>query len=222
VPRNGRKGAGGGGKESRRVVVTGVGAVTPIGTGVGALWEGLREERSAVRSITRFDPSPFRSHNAAEVADFVATDHIEQKRARRLDRFGHFSIASARLALADAEIDLAREDRDRIGLMMGTALGGVAHAEAQLGNFLRDGMRAVDPGLALNVFGGASSCNIAIEFGVTGPNSTNAMSCASGTIAIGRSRRSASGRSRSSAPCRRGTTIRERPLVPSTGIATAS
>ena len=171
--------------ERRRVVVTGIGAITPIGITGDGLWRGIREQRSAVRSITRFDPSIFRSHNAAEVNDFVPTDHLEQKRVKRLDRFGQFSVVCARLALEDAGIDLAREDRDRIGSMMGTALGGIAYAEQQLGVFLGEGIRAVDPSLALAVFGGASSCNIAIEFGVAGPNSTNAMSCASGTIAIG-------------------------------------
>jgi 3-oxoacyl-[acyl-carrier-protein] synthase II len=169
----------------RRVVVTGIGAVTPIGITGRVLWEGVRAERSAVRSLTRFDPSIFRSHNAAEVNDFVATDHLESKRAKRLDRFGHFSIVAARQALEDARIDLASEDRDRIGSMMGSALGGVAFAEDQLAGFLAQGLRAVEPMLALTVFGGASSCNIAIEFGARGPNSTNAMSCASGTIAVG-------------------------------------
>jgi 3-oxoacyl-[acyl-carrier-protein] synthase II len=138
-----------------------------------------------VRSLTRFDPSIFRSHNAAEVDDFVATDHLEAKRAKRLDRFGQFSVVAARQALEDAHLDLAVEDRDRIGSMMGTALGGVGYAEEQLALFLTQGLRGVEPNLALTVFGGASSCNIAIEFGVRGPNSTNAMSCASGTIAIG-------------------------------------
>ena len=169
----------------RRVVVTGIGAVTPIGITGHDLWEGVRGERSAVRSLTRFDPSIFRSHNAAEVNDFVPSDHLEAKRAKRLDRFGHFSVVAAKQALEDAGIHLASEDRDRIGSMMGSALGGVAFAEDQLGGFLTQGLRAVEPMLALTVFGGASSCNIAIEFGVRGPNSTNAMSCASGTIAVG-------------------------------------
>jgi 3-oxoacyl-[acyl-carrier-protein] synthase II len=169
----------------RRVVVTGIGAITPVGTTGDGLWAGIRGERSAVRSLSRFDPSMFRSHNAAEVNDFVATDHIDAKRAKRLDRFGQFSVATARLALEDSGIDLAREDRERVGAMMGTALGGIGYAEEQLGNFLRGGVKAVDATLALAVFGGASSCNIAIEFGVHGPNSTNAMSCASGTMAIG-------------------------------------
>ncbi len=169
----------------RRVVVTGIGAITPIGITGRTMWDGVRAERSAVRSLTRFDPSIFRSHNAAEVNDFVPADHLETKRAKRLDRFGQFSVVAARQALEDARIDLAAEDRDRIGSMMGTALGGVGYAEEQLGVFLTQGLRAVEPTLALAVFGGASSCNIAIEFGVRGPNSTNAMSCASGTIAIG-------------------------------------
>jgi 3-oxoacyl-[acyl-carrier-protein] synthase II len=171
--------------ESRRVVITGLGAVTPIGIGVDALWAGLRRRQSAVRTITRFDPSPFRSRIAAEVDGFHATDHIEERKVRRLDRFSQFSIAATRLGLADADLTLEREDRDRIGVMMGTALGGVAQAEGQHARYVEGGIRAVDPTLALTVFAGASSCNIAIEFGVAGPNATNGMSCASGTIAIG-------------------------------------
>jgi 3-oxoacyl-[acyl-carrier-protein] synthase II len=169
----------------RRVVVTGIGALTPIGNGREGLWRGLRAEQSAVGPITRFDPSLFRPRIAAEINDFFPADHMETKRAKRLDRFGQFSVAAARLALEDAALDLTREDRDRVGTMMGTALGGVAYGEDQFSVFLRDGLRAVDASLALTVFGGAASCNIAIEFGVHGPNSTNAMSCASGTIAIG-------------------------------------
>ena len=170
---------------SRRVAITGIGAITPIGTGRDALWAGIRAERSAVRSISRFDPSIFRSHNAAEVNDFAAADHIESKRAKRLDRFGQFSVAAAKMAIADSGIRLEVENRERIGAMMGSALGGVGYAEEQLSNFLSQGLRAVDATLALAVFGGASSCNIAIEFGVSGPNSTNAMSCASSSMAIG-------------------------------------
>ena len=170
---------------SRRVVVTGIGAITPIGIGAPALAAGLRAGRSAVREITRFDASPFHSRIAAEVRDFVATDHLEHRKVRRFDRFAQFSVAAARMALADAGLDLAGEDRDRVGAMMGTALGGVAHGEAQSLKFYTEGPKAVDPGLALTVFAGAASCNIAIEFGVSGPNATNGMSCASGTIAVG-------------------------------------
>jgi 3-oxoacyl-[acyl-carrier-protein] synthase II len=171
--------------ERRRVAVTGIGAVTPIGIGRERMWEGLRGQRSAVRTVTRFDPSRWRSHNAAEVNDFDANDYLERKKVKRLERFGTFSIACAIQAIQDAEIDLAAEDRERVGAMMGTALGGLSFAEDQLGVFLTQGIKAVDPTLALNVFAGAASCNIAIELGVQGPNNTNGMSCASGTIAIG-------------------------------------
>ena len=149
------------------------------------MWDGLRARRSAVRHVTRFDPEPFSSRVAAEIDDFRPHDHLEKKRARRLDRFSQLAVAAARLALGDAELDPKREDGDRIGAMMGSALGGVSFAESQAEVFRREGIRSVDPALALAVFGGAASCNIAIEFGFTGPNSTNAMSCASGTIAIG-------------------------------------
>ena len=170
---------------TRRVVVTGIGAITPIGLGRDGLWQGLRAERSAVGPVTRFDPTPFRSHVAAEVNDFVPTDHLDERRSRRFDRFAQFSVVASRMAIDDAGLVLEREDRERIGSMMGSALGGVAYAEEQMGKYMSGGLRAVDATLALAVFGGAASCNIAIEFGVYGPNSTNAMSCASGTIAVG-------------------------------------
>ena len=171
--------------DGRRVVITGIGAVTPIGTGVDALWAGLRARRSAVGPVTRFDAEPFRTRVAGEVPDFHAADFVEERRVKRLDRCSQFTLAAARLALADATVDLAREDRDRAGAMMGTALGGVSHAEEQHARYLQGGVRAVDPGLALTVFAGASSCNLAIEFKISGPNATNGMSCASGAMAIG-------------------------------------
>jgi 3-oxoacyl-[acyl-carrier-protein] synthase II len=171
--------------ERRRVAVTGIGMVTPIGIGKDQLWGGLRAQRSAIRTVTRFDPALFRSKNAGEVDDFRPNDFLEAKRVKRLERFGQFAVASARLALEDSGIDLAHEDRERIGSNMGSALGGVTYAEEQMHVYLAGGLNALDPALALKVFAGAASCNIAIELGVQGPNSTNAMSCASGTIAIG-------------------------------------
>lgn len=172
-------------KHIRRVVITGLGLITPIGIGIEAVWEGLKQRRSAVRTITRFDPAPFKSRIAGQVDDFHPTDHIEERRAKRLDRYSMFSIAATRMALTDSRLDLPAEDRERIGAMMGTALGGVARAEQEHKHYVEGGVRAVDPSLALSVFAGAASCNIAIEFGLCGPNSTNGMSCASGTIAIG-------------------------------------
>jgi 3-oxoacyl-[acyl-carrier-protein] synthase II len=171
--------------EARRVVITGIGTVTPIGTGVEGFWDGLRARRSAVGTVTRFDPEPFRTKIAAEVRDFRPQDFMEERRVKRLDRCSQFTLAAARLALADSELDLGQEDRERVGAMMGSALGGVSHAEAQHANYIRGGVRAVDPGLALTVFTGAASCNLAIEIGLQGPNSTNGMSCASGAMALG-------------------------------------
>jgi 3-oxoacyl-[acyl-carrier-protein] synthase II len=168
-----------------RVVVTGIGCVTPIGTGVEGLWEGLRARRSAVRAITRFDPTPFRSRVAAEIPDFRPRDFLDAKRAKHYDRYSQLAVVAAGLAIENAALNLAAEDRERVGAIMGSALGGVAYAEEQVGVYFRQGLRAVNPMLALSVFGGAASCNIAIEFGISGPNSTNAMSCASGTIAVG-------------------------------------
>jgi 3-oxoacyl-[acyl-carrier-protein] synthase II len=169
----------------RRVAITGIGCVTPIGTGVEGLWAGLRAQQSAVGPATRFDASIYRSQCAAQIEDFDPTRWIDARRVKRLDRFSQFAVASAHLALEDGALDLAQEDRERVGAMMGTALGGVGYAEEQAARFMRGGLRDVDATLALAVFGGSASCNIAIEFGVSGPNSTNAMSCASGAMAIG-------------------------------------
>ncbi len=172
-------------KDPRRVVITGIGPVTAAGIGRDKLWDGLRGGRSPVREIDRFDASPFRSRIAAQIDDFDANTFMGSSQARRLDRFGQFTIAAAALALEDASLEPDRVEPGRVAVQMGSALGGVSHAEHQLARFLEGGVRAVDPRLALTVFAGAASCNIAITFGFSGPNSTNAMSCASGTIAVG-------------------------------------
>lgn len=169
----------------RRVAITGIGCVTPIGNGADGLWDGLHGRSSAVRRISRFDPSPFRSHIAAQVDDFEPTEYIDRSRLKRMDRFAQFSVAAARMALDDAGLDPGALDPDRVAVQVGSALGGIALAEEQLTLYLARGVRAVSPHLALSVFGGSSSCNIAIEFGLTGPNATNGMSCASGAIALG-------------------------------------
>lgn len=169
----------------RRVVVTGIGALTPIGSGAGELYEGLRAARSAVTGITRFDASAYHSRIAAEINGFDPLEYMEPKRARRLDRFAQFSVAAARQAVADAQLRLEDDDRDRCGCFIGAALGGGAFAEEQHEIFLREGIRRVKPTLALAVFSGSASCNIAIEFGLTGPTSANSDSCSSGAIAIG-------------------------------------
>ncbi len=169
----------------RRVAVTGLGAVTPIGHGSRGLYEGLRRERSAVDHITRFDTEPFSCKIAAEVRDFDAAAYLEPKRLRRLDRYSQFAVAGARMALDDAGLDPAEEDRDAIGCFVGSALGGAAFAEDQHVVFMTQGIQRVKPTLALSVFCGAASCNIAIEFDLRGPSSANSDSCSSGAIAIG-------------------------------------
>ena len=169
----------------QRVAVTGIGPITAAGIGVDGLWEGLRRERSPIRRITRFDASVWRSQIAAEVDGFEPDDYMDTRLARRLDRFCHFSIAATRLAVADAGLDTAHIDLDRVAVQMGSALGGSANAEVQAAALYGGNIRSVDPRVALTTFVGAASCSVAIEFGFTGPNSTNAMSCASGTIAVG-------------------------------------
>ncbi len=168
-----------------RVVVTGLGAVTPIGSGAAGLLDGVRAGLTGVRAITRFDASQFASRVAAEVADFDASRHLDGKQARRLDRFSQFAVVGARGAMADAALDLDQTDRDRVGCFIGTALGGAAFAEEQHTVYVTEGIRRVRPTLALSVFGGAASCNIAIDLGITGPTSANTDSCASGAIALG-------------------------------------
>jgi 3-oxoacyl-[acyl-carrier-protein] synthase II len=169
----------------RRVVVTGIGAVTPIGHGSRGLYDGLRRETSAIDRITRFDPEPFPSKIAGEVRDFDPAAYLEPKRLRRLDRYSQFAVACARMALEDARLDPSEEDRDAIGCFVGSAVGGAAFAEEQHTLFMTQGIQRVRPTLALSVFCGAASCNIAIEFDLRGPSSANSDSCTSGAIAIG-------------------------------------
>ena len=166
--------------------MTGIGAITPIGVGVDGLRAGLRAGRSAVGPITRFDPSPFVTRIAAQSPDMDLTPYLDGKKLKRLDKFSQYAVACAKMALADSGLDLDATDRERVGVCLGTALGGVGFAEQQYPNFLAQGVRGVNPMLALSVFNGAGSCNVAIEIGVTGPATANGDSCASSPIAIGR------------------------------------
>lgn len=169
---------------SRRVVVTGIGAVTPIGQGANGLWEGVRRGRSAVRHLTRFDASTFPSRIAAEIDGFAVEDFIDPRRARRLDRFSQLAIVAAQQAVADAGLDPDGLDHEA-GVYVGSALGGIAFGEEQHAAFVNGGLRSVSPTTALAVFGGAGAANVAIELGLHGPALGNANSCASGAVAIG-------------------------------------
>ena len=168
----------------RRVVITGIGAITPVGNGADGLWDGVMADRSAVRLIDRFDASAFPSRIAAQVDDFDPADHLDARRARRLDRFSALSVAAARMAVADAGLD-GTVAAGRAGVWIGSALGGVAFGEEQHAGFVARGVRGVAPTLALAVFGGAGASNVALDLGLTGPTVGNANSCASGTVAIG-------------------------------------
>jgi 3-oxoacyl-[acyl-carrier-protein] synthase II len=171
-----------------RVWITGLGVVSPIGTGRDAFWAGVRAARSPVRRIDRFDPSPFRSQVAAQVDDFEPLDHMDAKTARQLERFSQFGLAAGRLALADAGLasdHATGPDRDRFGIYLGSALGGIAYAEHQHERFLDRGIRSVAPNLALAVFGGAAPANLGIALDLRGPILSTANSCASGAVALG-------------------------------------
>jgi 3-oxoacyl-[acyl-carrier-protein] synthase II len=170
----------------RRVVITGIGCITAAGTGAPALWEALLRGQSAIRPISRFDASGYRSRLAAQVSDFQPDQHFDRKQRQRMDRFSQFALVAARQALADGGLSPGEMQGDRVGVFMGSALGGAGCAEEEHAAYLSGGLRSVNPGLALNVFGGAASCNIAIHFGFVGPNETNGMSCTAGAIAIGR------------------------------------
>ena len=169
----------------RRVAVTGIGAVTPIGIGADGLWQGVLANQSAVRVVDRFDASPFPSRVAAQVSGFRPEDHLDVKRARRLDRFSQLSVAAAKMAIGQSCLTDADRADGRTGVWIGSALGGVAFGEEQHANYVTRGVRAVAPTLATAVFGGAGASNVAIDLGIRGPAVGNANSCASGSMAIG-------------------------------------
>ncbi len=138
-----------------------------------------------MRPITRFDASIYRSQIAAEI-DFHPSDFIEERRVERLDRFGQFTVARRGSPSRTARLNMAVEDRERVGVDDGQrARRRRASPKSSSACSITQGIKNVAVTLATNVFAGAASCNVAIEFGAQGPNSTNAMSCASGTMAIG-------------------------------------
>jgi len=172
----------------RRIWITGIGLITPIGTGVEAFRTGLRAGCSPVKAIDRFDPSPFRSQVAAQVNDFDPLAWMPPKTARQLDRFSQFGLVAGRLALDDARMtpgEAGAAAPDRIGIYLGSALGGIAYAEEQHTRYLERGIRQVAPNLALAVFGGAAPANLGIALDVRGPILSTANSCASGAVALG-------------------------------------
>jgi 3-oxoacyl-[acyl-carrier-protein] synthase II len=176
------------GERGREAWITGVGLITAVGTGRDAVWEGVRRGSSPIRVIDRFDPSAFRSQVAAQVDDFDPIDHMDPGIARRLDRFSQFSLVAGRLALDDSGLrpgTPGHAARERVGIYVGSALGGIAFAEEQHERYLERGIRSVSPTLALAVFGGAAPANLGIALDVRGPILSTANSCASGGVALG-------------------------------------
>ncbi|MBO94763.1 MAG: beta-ketoacyl-[acyl-carrier-protein] synthase II [Opitutales bacterium] len=172
-----------------RVAVTGIGVITSVGTGVDPFWDSLVEGRSGIDSITRFDAEGYTSRVAAEVNDFDPSDYMDPKEARRNDRYTQFAVGAARLAVEDAALDLDQCDKSRLGVFVGSGIGGMETIERQVGTMLERGPRKVSPfmipSLIANIAGGV----IAIDIGARGPNFGIVSACATGTHAIGESLR---------------------------------
>jgi 3-oxoacyl-[acyl-carrier-protein] synthase II len=166
-----------------RVVVTGLGAVSPLGIGVPALWDGLVSGRSGVRRVQHFDTENLPVKIAAEVPDFDPKQFMDAKSTRRMDRFAHFAIAATREALADAGLEITDENRERIGIMMNTGGGGIPTIEASVTAMAVSGPNRVGP-LVIPMFApNMASSQVSIAFGIHGPTITSVAACASGVQA---------------------------------------
>lgn len=170
---------------SRRVVVTGLGAVTALGHDVRSFWSSLLAGQSGVRRVSLFDPSELPSQIGAEVRDWDAAAHMDPKEARRNDRYTHFGFVAAKQAVADAGLDMAREDGDRVGVMIGSGIGGMYTYESQLKVLAERGPRKVSPFTIPSLIGNMCSGLFAIELGARGPNFGVVSACATGTHALG-------------------------------------
>lgn len=171
--------------EKRRVVITGVGLVTPLGTSKEEFWDSLHQGRTGVKKITSFDPTGFPTQLAGEVQDFDPSAFIDLKKARRMDRFVQFAVASAKMAVADADIDIQRENREKIGVFAGTATAGQGWVFRQYEVFQEKGFEGLNPFTAASTFPNAASTHVSLEFRLTGISDTVSSGCASSSAAIG-------------------------------------
>jgi 3-oxoacyl-[acyl-carrier-protein] synthase II len=170
----------------RRIVVTGLGPVTPIGIGKEVFWDAIKAKKSGIGPVSKFDASIFKATSAGEILNWQPETLLPPHRLKRLDRYAQFSVASVKLALQDSGLEYSPDSpQDRVGVSFGTALGGVSNAEHQHEAFVHGGPKSVRQTLAVQVFGGSAHCNTAIEFGLRGVGTTNSNSCASGNVAIG-------------------------------------
>lgn len=167
-----------------RVVVTGVGAVSPLGIGRDALWSGLTEGRSGIRTIQQFDPTGLGATIAGEVPDFVAKEFMDFKAARRMDRFSQFAVAAAREALEHANFQVTEENTDRVGIMVNTGGGGIPTIENEVNVLATKGAKRVSPFLIPLFAPNMASCQVAMQFGVHGPTVTSVAACAAGVQAF--------------------------------------
>ncbi len=171
--------------EHNRVVITGLGAITSIGYGKEAFWQGLAAGKSGINRVTKFDPTPYPTQMAAEVDGFDFSPFIDPKWARRMDKTALMAVATAKMAVADAKLDLAKEDRDRIGVVVGTAMAGHAFILEQHDVYKARGPMKINPFTALTVFPDSPASFISIELGLNGPSFSLATACSSALDAIG-------------------------------------
>jgi 3-oxoacyl-[acyl-carrier-protein] synthase II len=168
-----------------RVVITGLGAVTPLGSSVQQLWEGLLAGRSGIRRITQFDASEFPCQIAGEIPDFDPAAYMERKEARRFPRSSQIALASARQAMQDAGLPETMPDPERAGVAFGTAIGGVDRLDDGIQTLRSSGYKSVNPFILPSAIPNLSAFLIAKELRCLGPNSTITTACATGTQAIG-------------------------------------
>lgn len=169
----------------RRVVVTGLGVVAPNGIGKDEFWNSLKEGRSGVKKITRFDASTYPSQVAGEVNNFDPLNYMDSKVARRMDRFSQFALTCAKMAVEDAGLKIGNSELENAGVVVGSAIGGIPMAEDQHELFLEKGLKRVSPYLAISLFTGSASSQISIALGIKGHSNVIGGACAAGTDAVG-------------------------------------
>ncbi|OIJ18484.1 beta-ketoacyl-[acyl-carrier-protein] synthase II [Anaerobacillus alkalidiazotrophicus] len=171
--------------KQNRVVVTGVGAVTPLGNNVESTWENLTAGKSGVGLLTRVDASQFPTVVAAELKDFDPGNFMDKKEARRMDRFTQYAVASSLMAVEDAKLEITSENADRIGVWIGSGIGGMETYEQQFKIFLEKGHRRVSPFFVPMLIPDMASGQVSITLGAKGINSCTVTACASGANSIG-------------------------------------
>ena len=169
----------------RRVVVTGLGAVTPIGNDVETFWNGVKAGKVGIGEITKFDTSDYKVKLAAEIKDFVAKDHMDAKAARRMELFSQYAVAAAKEALEDAGIDMEKEDAFRVGVIVGSGIGSLQTMEASYQRLTQKGPSRVDALMVPKMISNMAAGNISIATGARGKCTNVVTACASGTHCIG-------------------------------------